>query len=36
METLSFSIKRLLILFCAILCTIPFYAVKPLLIMSAH
>ena len=28
METLSFSIKRLLILFCAILCTIPFYAVK--------
>lgn len=28
METLSFSITRLLILFCAILCTIPFYAVK--------
>lgn len=28
METLSFSIKRLLILCCAILCTIPFYAVK--------
>lgn len=28
METLSFSIKRLLILFCVILCTIPFYAVK--------
>lgn len=28
METLSFSIKRLLILFCAILCNIPFYAVK--------
>ena len=28
METLSFSIKRLLILFCTILCTIPFYAVK--------
>lgn len=28
METLSFSIKRLLILFCANFCTIPFYAVK--------